>query len=82
MKTTKLSAISLVATFAFTTTALAYYGQSTPMLSVSGKYLRASGQNVRLMGGWMQPTASWFNGQGRWYSDPQIGPIQTTRPGC
>ncbi len=40
------------------------------MLSVSGKNLQAGGQNVRLMGGWMQPTATWFNGQGRWYSDP------------
>lgn len=55
---------------ALTITAHGYVGQSTPKLSVSGKYLRANGQNVRLMGGWMQPTASWFNGQGRWYSDP------------
>jgi len=62
--------IATAAAVLFTASAHAYLGQSTPMLRVNGKYLETtSGQRVRLMGGWMQPTASWFNGN-RWYSDP------------
>jgi endoglucanase len=49
----------------------AYQGMAAPKLHVDGRYLQdPGGQNVRLVGGWMQPTATWFNGQGRWYSDP------------
>ncbi len=48
----------------------AYEGMETPRLHVEGRFLKdPSGKNV-LLHGWMQPTASWFNGAGRWYSDP------------
>ncbi len=44
---------------------------STPVLHVEGCYLKnPSGQNVTLYGGWMQPMETWFNGGGRWYSNP------------
>jgi hypothetical protein len=47
-----------------------YQGMPTPKLHVEGRFLKdPSGKNV-LLHGWMQPTATWFNGQGRWYSDP------------
>jgi len=50
--------------------AYGYVGMSTPKLRVNGRWLETyNGQKVRLLGGWMQPTASWFNGN-RWYSDP------------
>jgi hypothetical protein len=42
----------------------------TPKLHVEGRFLRdTSGKDV-LLHGWMQPTASWFNGEGRRYRDP------------
>ncbi|MGA2854863.1 MAG: cellulase family glycosylhydrolase, partial [Verrucomicrobiota bacterium] len=40
------------------------------MLSINGKNLQANGQNVRLMGGWMQPEDCYFNGICNRYSDP------------
>lgn len=47
-----------------------YEGMATPKLHVSGRFLQdPSGKNV-LLHGWMQPTETWFNGGGRWYSNP------------
>lgn len=46
-------------------------GMATPPLHVEGRFLKnPSGENVVLRGGWMQPTETWFNGGGRWYSNP------------
>jgi endoglucanase len=46
-------------------------GSATPMLHVEGRFLKnPGGQNVALRGGWMQPTETWFNGGGKWYSNP------------
>ncbi len=71
LKTCSFLIIAMIVISAFTNRAQAWQGMATPMLHVSGRNLQnPSGHNVCLMGGWMQPTASWFNGQGRWYSDP------------
>jgi hypothetical protein len=49
----------------------AWQGIPTPMLHVEGRYLKnPDGENVSLRGGWMQPTETWFNGGGKWYSNP------------
>ncbi len=48
----------------------AWDGMATPQLHVEGNELVDPSGNKVLLHGWMQPTASWFNGQGRWYSDP------------
>lgn len=42
----------------------------TPMLHVSGRFLQDTSNKNVLLHGWMQPTASWFNGEGRRYRDP------------
>jgi hypothetical protein len=48
----------------------AWEGMPTPPLHVEGNKLKdPTGKDV-LLHGWMQPTASWFNGGGRWYIDP------------
>ena len=48
----------------------AWHGMATPKLHVEGRFLKdPSGKNV-LLHGWMQPTESWFNGEGRRYSNP------------
>jgi len=55
----------------FSPNVLAWQGMPTPMLHVEGRYLKnPNGENVTLRGGWMQPTETWFNGGGRWYSNP------------
>ena len=60
----------LAASF-FSSNIFAWQGMPTPMLHVEGRYLKnPDGQNVTLRGGWMQPTESWFNGGGKWYSNP------------
>ncbi len=47
----------------------AWQGMPTPPLHVEGNKLKdPTGKDV-LLHGWMQPTASWFNGN-RWYDDP------------
>ena len=64
----RIMALLMVVTF--TGIAWGYEDMATPKLHVEGRFLKdPSGKNV-LLHGWMQPTASWFNGQGRWYSDP------------
>ncbi|MEN6308400.1 MAG: LamG-like jellyroll fold domain-containing protein [Anaerohalosphaeraceae bacterium] len=55
---------------AWTGSVYGYQGMATPKLHVSGRFLQdPSGKNV-LLHGWMQPTETWFNGGGRWYSNP------------
>jgi hypothetical protein len=70
MKTLKLL-ILVVLIGIFPNEMFAWEGMSTPMLHVDGRYLKnTSGQIVNLYRGWMQPDETWFNGQGRWYSNP------------
>jgi beta-xylosidase len=65
----------LLCAAALSTAATAYQGMSsgadpTPKLHVSGRFLQDSaGRNVTLHG-YMQPGASWFNGEGRNFRDP------------
>lgn len=48
----------------------AWKGMPTPPLHVEGNKLKdPTGKDV-LLHGWMQPTSNWFNGEGKWYSDP------------
>lgn len=42
----------------------------TPPLHVEGNQLKDPAGNSVLLHGWMQPTASYFNGHGKWYLDP------------
>jgi len=50
--------------------AVAYQGMPTPKLHVSGRFLQdPNGKNVTLHG-YMQPGASWFNGEGRNFAEP------------
>lgn len=42
----------------------------TPKLHVSGRFLQDTSDKNVLLHGWMQPTASWFNGEGNRYRDP------------
>ncbi|MGB4140294.1 MAG: hypothetical protein WBK98_03150, partial [Limnochordia bacterium] len=42
----------------------------TPPLRVEGNQLKDPAGNTVLLHGWMQPTASYFNGGGKWYFDP------------
>ncbi|MEJ2427115.1 MAG: cellulase family glycosylhydrolase, partial [Candidatus Thiodiazotropha sp.] len=63
--------ILLIMAVIFPVNAFAWLGMPTPMLHVEGRYLKnPNGENVTLRGGWMQPTSSWFSGQGRWFRDP------------
>src|SRR5688572_30760527 len=60
----------LAAAITLTTSVHAYVGSTTPKLHVSGRFLQdTSGKNVNLHG-WMQPTETWFNGEGNRYSNP------------
>jgi hypothetical protein len=59
----------IAAVVAFSISARAYKGMPTPPLHVEGRFLKDPCGNNVLLHGWMQPTASWFNGN-RWYRDP------------
>jgi hypothetical protein len=48
----------------------AYQGSTTPKLHVTGRFLQDTCTENVLLHGWMQPTASWFNGEGNRYTDP------------
>ena len=62
--------IALIIVLALTGSVWAWEGMATPKLHVEGPFLKdPSGKNV-LLHGWMQPTETWFNGGGRWYSNP------------
>lgn len=50
--------------------ALAWEGMPTPPLRVEDNQLKDPAGNSVLLHGWMQPTASYFNGRGKWYIDP------------
>jgi len=50
--------------------AQAWVGMPTPPLHVDGNQLKDPAGNSVNIHGWMQPTSSWFNGQGKWYGDP------------
>ncbi|MCC5613356.1 cellulase family glycosylhydrolase, partial [Nostoc sp. CHAB 5834] len=68
----KIAAASLflVATVLFHHPAHAYQGMPTPKLHVTGRFLQdPNGKNIRLVG-YMQPAASWFNGEGNNYPNP------------
>jgi hypothetical protein len=67
--------LSLLAGFAFWLLAAnpspAYQGMPLPKLHVAGRYLMdPDGKRVNLHG-YMQPAASWFNGEGRNFIDPR-----------
>lgn len=47
-----------------------WIGMPTPPLHIHGNKLKDPAGNDVLIHGWMQPTSNWFNGRGRWYSDP------------
>ena len=66
----KLTVAAIVAAAALTTNLHAYVGSTTPKLHVSGRFLQDSCNKNVLLHGWMQPTASWFNGEGNRYRDP------------
>ena len=54
----------------FSTQLYAWDKMPTPSLHIDGNKLKdPTGKNV-LLHGWMQPTSNWFNGGGKWYSDP------------
>ncbi len=63
--------ILAIAILLFSTTELyAWDKMPTPALHVVGNKLKdPTGKDV-LLHGWMQPTSSYFNGGGKWYSDP------------
>ncbi len=55
---------------AFPVETMAWEGMPTPPLHVEGNKLKdPTGKDV-VLHGWMQPTETWFNGGGRWYSNP------------
>ena len=55
----------------------AWKGMPTPPLHVEGNKLKDPTGKEVLLHGWMQPTSNWFNGEGKWYSDPSNWKDQT-----
>jgi endoglucanase len=47
-----------------------FVGSTTPKLHVSGRFLQDTSNKNVLLHGWMQPTETWFNGEGNRYSNP------------
>src|SRR5687767_10185124 len=64
------AAAAFAAALAFPASTHAYQGSATPKLHVSGRLLQDTSNKNVLLHGWMQPTASWFNGEGNRYRDP------------
>src|SRR5688572_29835583 len=69
--------LSLLRTFAAVVAALlvtmsphGFVGSTTPKLHVSGRFLQDTSNKNVLLHGWMQPTETWFNGEGHRYSNP------------
>src|SRR4051794_114152 len=62
------SLLSVATTIGLTTAVQAYVGSTTPKLHVSGRLLQDTSNKSVVLHGYMQPTASFFNG-GQ-YSDP------------
>jgi hypothetical protein len=65
---TRYCAAALAAATALTNSVQAYQGSTTPKLHVSGRFLQDTSNKSVVLHGYMQPTASFFNG-GQ-YSDP------------
>lgn len=59
----------------------AWKGMPTPPLHVEGNKLKDPTGKEVLLHGWMQPTSNWFNGEGKWYSDPSNWKDQTNISG-
>ena len=71
MKTLKMLSLFFVLVGFAPTRSFSWNGMPTPSLHIEGRFLKdPSGNNVVLRGGWMQPTETFFNGGGRWYSNP------------
>ena len=71
MKTLKMLSLFFVLVGFAPTRSFSWNGMPTPSLHIEGRFLKdPSGNNVVLRGGWMQPTDTFFNGGGRWYSNP------------
>ena len=72
MKNMKLLSrlLCAVVAVALSITAHAYQGMPIPKLHVSGRFLQDPGGNNVLLHGYMQPAASWFNGEGNNFSNP------------
>src|SRR5690349_5087356 len=66
----KLTAAAILAATALTPGVQAYVGSTTPKLHVSGRFLQDTSNKNVLLHGWMQPTETWFNGEGNRYSNP------------
>lgn len=65
-----VASLCLVTTGVLHNAAHAYQGMPTPKLHVTGRFLQdPNGKNIRLVG-YMQPAASWFNGEGNNYPNP------------
>ncbi|HXT12624.1 MAG TPA: RICIN domain-containing protein [Candidatus Angelobacter sp.] len=64
----KLGAAAVLTAAALVTNAWAYQGSTTPKLHVSGRFLQDTSNKSVVLHGYMQPTASFFNGN--MYSDP------------
>lgn len=67
---TLCAAAATIAGLTLSMSARAYQGMPTPKLHVSGRFLQDTSNKNVLLHGWMQPTASWFNGEGNRYRDP------------
>src|ERR687896_234548 len=65
-----LCAAGLAAALMVPSIAHAYVGSTTPKLHVSGRFLQDTSNKNVLLHGWMQPTETWFNGEGNRYSNP------------
>lgn len=53
-----------------TTSVHAYVGSTTPRLTANGRFLQDTSGKAVVLHGWMQPTETWFNGEGNRYSNP------------
>ncbi|MFW6371303.1 MAG: carbohydrate-binding protein [Bacteroidota bacterium] len=70
MKPTTRITLFIFSLFILQIKMFAWNGMPTPPLHVEGnKLIDPTGKNV-LLHGWMQPTDSWFNGEGNQYSNP------------
>jgi len=65
-----LTALAVAVAASLSICAYAYQALPVPPLTVNGRFLQdPSGKDV-LLHGYMQPGASWFNGEGANFSDP------------
>ncbi|MBN1181494.1 MAG: carbohydrate-binding protein, partial [Bacteroidales bacterium] len=69
LKLTQIVAVVIIAIYPIM--GLAWQGMPTPALHVDGNKLKDPTGKEVLLHGFMQPTSNWFNGQGKWYSNPR-----------